>query len=166
MNQSFKLTWILAVILIAIACGKTNTASESGDLSGIKNEVIAVHDTAMAKMDEIIMLKKDLEILQADTLDSTTNIAVERAIIDLETAHYNMMAWMHEFSANFPAGTLIGNGHENAHGSHGMAHEGMKEEQIDAETMNKALEAELPKIQKVSDDIDAAIASAKRLLGK
>ena len=99
-----KLGFILLIGLFA--CGASNEQhaehSEQKKLdpkvATKKAEVMEVHDVAMARMDEMRELKKQLTTLQeADT----SNVQVAEAIAALEEANKAMFDWMHNYSNQF-----------------------------------------------------------------
>ncbi len=62
-------------------------------MTSLKKDVIAVHDTAMARMNHIGKLQKKLqqEITQADSVETVN------AYEELQAAREAMMTWMREF---------------------------------------------------------------------
>ncbi|MEO1049069.1 MAG: hypothetical protein AAFX87_00470 [Bacteroidota bacterium] len=121
--------------------------SEEEKESTLRNEVLVVHDTAMARMDQIHDLKQQL-ITALDGLgDALKPVGDERRkaireIIDeLEGADNGMMSWMHDFTPKLRE-------------LDAMSHE---------EAMN-FLKEEMKKIEKVSVDIDKAIERAENEL--
>jgi peroxiredoxin len=121
---------------------------KSGDVGELKKEVIAIHDTAMAKMNRIFQLKTLLE----DELDSA-NLDPEKvnAIQDLKMADEAMMQWMRNFSKHY-----------------GKAHS--KEAEIDTLHNNEALmdglKKEKAKILDVKKQMEASIEKAEGILEK
>ncbi len=153
----------IAIATLMIAC-TAQKEKEQSKPETLKAKVIAVHDTAMAKMEQIMSLQNELKQAKSDTLDSMSTANINRAIADLSVAHEDMMVWMREFSTNFPDGTLMGHDHTGHHEGHGDSNE-----QIDhaaEEETYHALGQELVKIQKVGDDMDKSIINAIELLGK
>ena len=73
----------------------------------IYDEVMEIHDEAMAKMDQIMELKTQLneqvETLQADTLsDQSLKIDKMNSLVqNLEEADEAMMSWMREFHNDY-----------------------------------------------------------------
>lgn len=67
-----------------------------GDNSQLADEVMAIHDEAMAKMTHMHELKLQLKDLQEKQGASKE---ITAAIEDLQSAHKGMMQWMREYKA-------------------------------------------------------------------
>lgn len=63
-----------------------------------QDSVIAIHDTAMAKMDEIMSLKIQLKKIKDKEQDSLILKSLDSAIYMLTIADKNMMDWMRQFT--------------------------------------------------------------------
>lgn len=102
------LTIILFSALILTGCGKTGTSDHEHDGLDIDStdanrvlydQVIEIHDSAMAKMGNLYDLKKKLQ----DQIANTPNMVVEekkkleRRISNLDSVGQLMMDWMHRF---------------------------------------------------------------------
>lgn len=75
----------------------------STEFALVKSEVIDIHDVAMAKMGDMISLKKQLIAkLDSNALDSSYVMAIQ----DLEMADHEMMTWMRGFSNAFTSDQL------------------------------------------------------------
>ena len=76
-----------------------NNASAEGGNQKLYEEVMAVHDDVMPKMDDIYKLKRKLkEQLSSDNLASDRRKAIADAIKNLDTASEGMMEWMRNFN--------------------------------------------------------------------
>ena len=81
---------------------KSNLSNESIQEDSLYNELMAVHDEMMPKMQDIMNLKSELSPI-ADSLssiDSLSTKAIHQTISDLENADKAMMGWMHQFNPN------------------------------------------------------------------
>ena len=149
MNKIYIVTLLIAV---ASACTPSSTSSseavkesKSKDQARDKlhQEVIAVHDIAMVKM-QIIMNLKSASIKESDSLRQLgiASLAerieqLEKSQLDLEEAYEAMMVWMREFKP--PSDTV----------SHDTAIQYLKSEQ--------------GKVAEVNDRMDQVIANVKSL---
>lgn len=103
------LTIILFSALIFTGCGKTGTRGHEHDGHEIDStdanrvlydQVIEIHDSAMAKMGNLYDLKKRLQ----DQIANTPGMVVEekkkleRRISNLDSVGQVMMDWMHKFN--------------------------------------------------------------------
>lgn len=139
---------MVAKVLLSAGCGKPadsndghdhSTAPSSGLVEGeLYDEVMRLHDEGMEKMDEIYTLKRELTKKIADTprLVEEDRQELESRISQLDSASRAMMVWMREFHP------------EN--------------DTLDATGYRDYLESELRKVQKVRDDIFAAVERASR----
>ena len=88
---------ICSLALFAVACNNSpadsNSAEAATDITALKKDVIAKHDTAMARMNEIAALQKKLkqEISPEDSLEFMDVYG------QLQNAREGMMTWMREF---------------------------------------------------------------------
>nr|WP_255487957.1 hypothetical protein [Pontibacter sp. KCTC 32443] len=92
---------ILLALPLAILAGCTPGPSEAEQKADLENQVMAVHDSAMAEMGTIIKLRRNLQAL-SDTLttqqpDSATIQALQQNIAGLEAADESMMNWMRNY---------------------------------------------------------------------
>jgi hypothetical protein len=137
----FLLCWILIA-----ACGSNNSATnESSEVKlsstdslkqVLKEEVMVIHDDAMAKMGMLY----DLEIAVKNTIDSTNSESVKKAgkVIDkLQTANKDMMDWMKQYK---------------------------EPEFEDKNKLTQYFEAQMKLITKVKVDTDSSILEANELL--
>lgn len=160
--QKIQLNALIIIGMMVVIFSCTHTSHESEQLTTLKFQVKSVHDSAMAKMDDIMAVEKQLKTQQAnEALDTVLSIQIGAAIADLEAAHKGMMTWMHEFSSNYQAGILMG---EMSEMSHGEAPATTSSEELTEEKLMEGLTAELAKIEKVGEDIDQAIARGEQLL--
>lgn len=106
--------WFLLVLLMA--CGSQNEESSSdesqgNDLEVLGQEVMTVHDEAMAKMGEIRQLTNKLEA-RADSLQQAGEAeaaqALEPLIAELEAADQGMKTWMRNYDPSAAAPTAQG----------------------------------------------------------
>lgn len=76
----------------------TNASPEGGNQK-LYEEVMAVHDDVMPKMDDIYKLKRKLkEELSSNNLDADRRKVIEDAIKNLDIASEGMMEWMRNFN--------------------------------------------------------------------
>lgn len=81
---------------------KNNISKESTQEDSLYNELMAVHDEMMPKMQDIMNLKSELSSV-ADSLtniDSLETESIQEVISNLEIADQAMMGWMHQFEPN------------------------------------------------------------------
>ncbi|WP_299823308.1 hypothetical protein [uncultured Pontibacter sp.] len=89
---------------LAILCSCSQTQSPEEQKEALEQNVLAVHDTAMAKMEDIFRLRKNLRILR-DTLetqlqpDSAVLKSLQTHIQLLNRADEVMMGWMRQYKA-------------------------------------------------------------------
>lgn len=94
--------FVCIVCLYLVGCN-TKPDPISTEFLNLKSEVIDIHDVAMAKMGDMVVLKKKLtENLDSSALDSS----YIKAINDLELADEEMMTWMRGFSDAFTSDQL------------------------------------------------------------
>ena len=93
-----KYLGILFIAILLLSCNRHEK---------IYDEVMDIHDVAMANMDQImtlkVELKENIESLNSDTLvDNTAQIEeINSLISDLESADEGMMNWMREFHDDY-----------------------------------------------------------------
>ncbi|MEJ8804001.1 hypothetical protein [Pontibacter sp. H249] len=88
---------------LAILCSCSQGQSPKEQKEALEERVLAVHDTAMAKMGDIYKLRKGLRTLR-DTLevqqaDSSTLNSLQIQIQLLNRADEAMMVWMRQYKA-------------------------------------------------------------------
>lgn len=95
---------LLFCIVLLFSCTEKKQGSSHDDLM---QAVMAVHDEVMPKMGDIMKYKKQvsekIQDLQAAG-DSTSQVAVaklQEVTAHLDSAHDQMMTWMHEFNPDF-----------------------------------------------------------------
>ncbi|MBC5992363.1 hypothetical protein [Pontibacter cellulosilyticus] len=98
--------YILLIISLALAilCSCSQVQSPEEQQETLEQNVLAVHDTAMAKMEDIFKLRKSLRTLR-DTLETQTQ--PDSAILNnlqqhiqlLNRADEAMMGWMRQYKA-------------------------------------------------------------------
>ncbi len=91
MKKNFVLLIVLGLALVA-AC-TSQKSEEEQKIESLKKEVIAVHDEAMARMGEIMRLKKELQT----KAEADTTVEIQQTIQNLEAADEAMMNWMRGF---------------------------------------------------------------------
>src|SRR5687768_5273122 len=107
--KSTYLVLFLSVLALASACKKSesthaNGHSEHQESEGgnqkLYEEVMAVHDEVMPKMNDIYKLKEGLKKQIADTPDmaAAKKQEMESVIIQLDSASESMMVWMRNFN--------------------------------------------------------------------
>jgi hypothetical protein len=136
--MKYHLIVSLCLCLLA-AC--RNTPSETGQREALEARVMAVHDTAMAEMDQVFILRQHLkklrDSLQTRQADTAWQHRVEHHLVLLEKADAGMMAWMHGYRSPDK---------EQAHDS----------------TM-LYLQRELKKIGQVKQTMDSSLATAQQI---
>jgi hypothetical protein len=113
--RTFNFNIIIAITigLLITSCGKQTQnenaeANENADLpddvrveQSLYDEVIAVHDEVMPKMENIMKLKGELvekaDLLREEDANAPQLVEMETAIKDLESADEAMMHWMRNF---------------------------------------------------------------------
>ena len=95
---------VYVVFVLAILCGCSQGQNPEEQKEALEQNVLAVHDTAMAKMEDIFKLRKSLRTLR-DTLEkqpqSDTAILnnLQQHIQLLNRADEAMMGWMRQYKA-------------------------------------------------------------------
>jgi protein involved in sex pheromone biosynthesis len=99
---------LLAIILWVAACGpaQKENSEEAADPETLKDEVMAVHDEVMPKMQDIMRLKKKarskIDSLATDSVTNADQIeSLETLITNLEEADEAMMNWMRSYRRDF-----------------------------------------------------------------
>jgi hypothetical protein len=110
----------------------------------LKQEVIAIHDEVMPKMDELKKLKKEISQksneLTANSAGTSEEIErLNRIAVDLDAAFEGMFVWMRQFKSTY---------------------EDMTQEEIEIYLLDQKI-----KVQEVNDEIKASIAAANKELG-
>jgi hypothetical protein len=144
---------IVIGILIAIIIFSFGSNIGQDEVSELKEEVITIHDEAMARMGEIMQLKRELSKLK---IEAKNDSLILINLSDLTKAHDGMMDWMRNFSARFPEGTLMG----------GEASSQADDEVMGKEELTDALKEELTSVKIVAEGIDKAIIAAKETLSE
>lgn len=130
---------LLLALPIAILAGCKSGPTEVVQKAELQQHVMAVHDSAMAEMDQIFKLRRSLRALR-DTLetqqtDTTILQALQQNINSLNRADERMMDWMRNYKA---PDTLL----------HAQA--------------MRYLQLELQKIEKVKNTMDSTISAARK----
>ena len=135
-----KKLFFLLFFIPALSCQPQ--PSEKDQKDKLETRVMAVHDDAMAEMDRIYKLRKELRRLQ-DTLstrqtDSTTLKKLSRHGLLLQQADEGMMDWMRRYKAPSAA----------------MPHD----------SAMQYLKQQLHKIERVQTRIDSTITAAEKII--
>ena len=141
---------LLLGLLIQLVFGcHYNQYSES---QKILEKSISIHDEVMPKMDEIVSLQKKLNTLLPEFENNPKQTGtINKAIINLESAHSGMMNWMRNMKS-------VPMGHNHTH------HENHANEHYPPDEMLTIQKAQLDEIINVRNDIINSIEEAKKLL--
>jgi predicted nucleic acid-binding Zn-ribbon protein len=115
---------------------------QKSDTPSQMKEVMAIHDEVMPKMGDISKLVATLKS-KVDTTESGKEY--EKAMIDLQNAHKEMMDWMRSFGDRFNSDEILNDA-------------ALSPEKL------KWLDEEEQKIKKVKEDINSSIENAEKLL--
>ena len=100
MKKYLLLLYLPLALLFACNTDATETADEKATL---ETQVLAIHDTAMEKMGDIIKLRRQLrslhDTLQTQQADSTDLLVLQQEINSLNKADEEMMQWMRQYEA-------------------------------------------------------------------
>lgn len=134
------LRFFIAAFFFLSACGPNK--KESNEI--LKQEVIAIHDEVMPKMDELKKLKKEItqksNELTANSTGSSEEIErLNRIAVGLDAAFEGMFVWMRQFKSTY---------------------EDMTQEEVEKYLLDQKI-----KVQEVNDEIKASIAAANKELG-
>ena len=143
-----KLAFVSALLLsgIMISCtsnseSESTTQEETTEKSPVeeaRENVMALHDEVMAKMNTMGKLRTELGTMQ-DTLNPIAEI--DSAIVNLQNAHDDMMNWMGEF-------------------------QDIESQTDDESEILKYYNEEYQKMAKIATDTEKAIAEAEAILDK
>jgi hypothetical protein len=126
-------TYLLIIAIFFASCG-SGSQQKKVDISGLKDEVIAIHDEVMPKMGELRKVEKELNMkAQADTSAVHLIEAADR----IGEANASMMQWMRGYEPEY---------------------EGTEEEIVQYLNDQKA------SIQQVKEDMLTSLAEGKKLL--
>lgn len=118
-------------------------ATEEEEKTELETKVMAIHDEAMAKMDNIYKLRRSLrgmrDTLEAQQADSTAILPLEQEISGLNKADEAMMGWMRQYK---------------------------KPDTLQHEQAMTYLQQELTKIQRVQTIMDSTIEAAQATVTK
>jgi Skp family chaperone for outer membrane proteins len=138
---------LLLCLLILFGCGKPSDHQQpatendaAGPIEALYDQAWSAHDEVMPKLDEIMQLKRELQdkISKSPDMVAARKKDLERIISNLDSAHQEMMNWMHRMHAFNP-----------------------QQDTLDQEKAREYLETEMEKIRKVSDLMNEAIEKAK-----
>ncbi|MCH6198756.1 hypothetical protein MMU07_04125 [Aquiflexum sp. LQ15W] len=133
--------FLFAIFFFLSACAPDK--NESND--NLKEEVIAIHDEVMPKMDELKKLQKEIiqksQDLAIDSIANSQQIETLNAIAtDLNAAFEGMFVWMRQFKSTY---------------------EEMTPEEVEIYLLDQKI-----KVQVVNDQIKSSIIAANKELGK
>jgi hypothetical protein len=98
-NKSFILLMMPLLLLMSCQSGP----SEAEQRQALEDKVMAVHDEAMADMNDIYHLRHNLrqlrDSLEAQTTDTTVIHTIGQQLSALNNADDAMMGWMHQYQA-------------------------------------------------------------------
>jgi hypothetical protein len=142
--MKLSITIVISGIFLLTSCGKKgghehHQADElkNNPNEALYNEVMAVHDEVMPKMDELYRLKKELKdkIANGKDLAADKKGDLNQTLLLLDSADHSMMDWMHKFKP--------------------LA------DSTDQEAAREYLENEMEKIRKVKELMNTSIEKAK-----
>ena len=140
--------WMLFLGLFSLLltqCKEGPKTSPEAEASGTQmEEVMAVHDEVMPKMNEISKLVAELKPM-ADSTEAGAPYL--KAMKDLQAAHTSMMDWMKGFGDRFDHEEIM----------KGKALTAQKKEWLDEEEI---------KVKAMRDEVEQSLAAARELLGK
>ncbi|MCX2739784.1 hypothetical protein [Pontibacter anaerobius] len=94
---------ILFALPLALLSGCQSAPSEEEKKAELQSQVMTIHDEAMAKMDNIHKLRRNLrstrDTLAAQQADSTAILPLEQELSGLDKADEAMMQWMRQYRA-------------------------------------------------------------------
>jgi hypothetical protein len=134
------LRFFIALFFFLSACAADKKESNAK----LKEEVIAIHDEVMPRMDELKKLEKEV-IQKSNELmtDSITNqieiVKLQAVAADLDSAFEGMFVWMRQFKSSY---------------------DDMTPEEVEIYLLEQKEE-----VQEVNDKIKLSIASANKVLG-
>jgi len=103
-TMKFLVVFISILAISSCSSGKKEDKTKNPN-EALLNEVIAIHDSAMAKMGSITQYQKQIK----ESMDSATVDSMKIEVYaQLEQAHDGMMVWMRDFSEKFPSGKIMG----------------------------------------------------------
>ena len=134
---------IFLIGLIAFfSCSTENKVEECASEECLKQEaydkVIAVHDEVMPKLRQISELKGEIEEKMTHSIDTASSNQYIKLMQDLDAADESMMAWMRAFKSDI--------------------------ENLPLDSALDYLKSEQAKVDKVAENINSSIASAKAVL--
>lgn len=104
---------LLALALLTTAACKTKTSEHNhadhahtaetpatGPVASLEQQVMAVHDSAMNQMSDIMRLKKQVTAKATQTTEQTAKTKGETIARQLGEADRAMMDWMHQYNAD------------------------------------------------------------------
>jgi len=119
----------LGLFMLVVGCAPSNQE--------LYEEVMAVHDEVMPKMDDLYKLKRALkEKVASDSLEEAEKANLVQAIAKIDSASEGMMGWMREFDPP---------------------------KEVTEDELRSYLEAEMKKVVKVKQDMLSAIENANAL---
>lgn len=93
-------TCLVFLVSVSFSCQKENKTLVTFD------ETMEIHDIAMAKMEDLYVLKRSLKKLKdslvvGEVVDSARMEKISQVIIDLDASDEAMMSWMHQFETQY-----------------------------------------------------------------
>ncbi|MBT31920.1 MAG: hypothetical protein CMO01_19860 [Thalassobius sp.] len=142
-----KTTYLLLIALFVISC--SGSAEKEAPVT-LKDEVLEIHDEAMAKMEILYSLETKLK----EEFDSTQTETYNSTIAELSKAQDDMMEWMRNYSKTFP------------HKMHNKKDESDDKPMMTEEQEEALLKEEKVKITEIKERMDKNISEAEKLLSK
>lgn len=90
-----KLFAATALVMLFFSCADTKKQEQT-----LLNEVIAIHDSVMAKDEQVMKAKIDLDtLLKKNILSAPDTVTAAKLITLLDSSDAKMEDWMHKFDA-------------------------------------------------------------------
>ncbi len=146
MKKLLFTAFILSFFLLACEPSENQKHSkqeqtENTEWQKLKEETLAIHDSAMVYMGTLKNLQKELKKKIEATSDENLRQELENAVLELENADKGMWDWMHAYKAP-------------------------DEKKTPADSLMRFFQAEHEKIVKVHQDILNAMKKAKKYLNE
>lgn len=140
MKQVLVLSWLLAVTLACSTQSKDESAAHGDDVAALEANVMALHDSVMPRMSDIMRLKKAVSAKLATNVSAAEKERGLAIKTRLESADNAMMDWMHGYNGD----TLA---------------------RLDKAQAAEYLNAEKRKIEQVRERMQQSIAEAEAFVG-
>ncbi len=95
---------VLIILILSLTVSCTNNTENSTLKSEIdlsRTQAVKIHDELMEKMGELNSLKKELEVMAADSGYIDRNAEIELFIHSIIVADKSMWDWMHNFNVAY-----------------------------------------------------------------